>query len=84
MKKSTFTREYKVFCGLLRECREKGGVTQAELAKRLDETQSEISKFERGERRMDLVQLREWCRATGTKLSDFARAFEEALPARRK
>lgn len=84
MKKSTFTREYKVFCGLLRECREKSGITQSELAKKLDETQSEISKFERGERRMDVVQLRQWCQAAGMKLGDFVRGFEEALSARRK
>jgi transcriptional regulator with XRE-family HTH domain len=79
MEKSTFTREYKVLCSQLRAVRADAGVTQAEIAKRLRETQSEISKFERGDRRLDLVQLRKWCRALGISLSDFVARFETAL-----
>ncbi len=48
MEKSTFTREYRVLCRQLQVARTSAGVTQLELAKRLKETQSEISKFERG------------------------------------
>jgi transcriptional regulator with XRE-family HTH domain len=84
MEKSIFTHEYRTLCRLLRESREKKGITQVQLAERLRETQSEISKFERGERRLDLVQLRQWCRATGVKLADFVRSFDEALIAKRK
>lgn len=84
MKKSTFTREYKVVCRLLREFRERGKITQLQLAERLAVTQSEVSKFERGERRMDLVQLRQWCQATGVRLLDFVQAFDEALPSKRR
>lgn len=76
MKKSTFSREYKAFSRLLRECRQEAGISQVELAARLKETQSEISKFERGERRLDLVQLGWWCKALGCPLSEFVRRYE--------
>jgi transcriptional regulator with XRE-family HTH domain len=80
MEKSTFTHEYRVFCRVLKECRGRASITQAELARKLKETQSEISKFERGERRLDLVQLRRWCRALGISLSEFVALFEAGLP----
>ena len=77
MEKSLFTREYKTFCRLLQESRKESGLSQVELASRLRETQSEVSKFERGERRLDLVQLQRWCKALGVSLADFVRRFEE-------
>ena len=83
MKKSTFSREYKAFSQLLRECRQEAGISQVELAARLKETQSEISKFERGERRLDLVQLGWWCKALGCALSEFVKRYEQQLGSRR-
>lgn len=50
---------------LLREQRESVGLTQAELAARLNAQQSFVSKYEAGERRLDLVELREICSAMG-------------------
>lgn len=79
MEKSSFTTEYKALCRLLKRAREEGNVTQVELARRLNESQSEISKFERGERRLDLVQLRQWCRALNVNLVDFVRSFEDSV-----
>jgi transcriptional regulator with XRE-family HTH domain len=82
MEKSTFTREYRVFCRELKAARERACVTQADLARRLKETQSEISKFERGERRLDIVQLRRWCGALGVSFPDFVATLEKAFPRR--
>ena len=56
--------------------REAAGLTQVEMAERLDETQSYVSKCERGDRRVDLVQLRRFCRAMGLSLSEFVGEFE--------
>jgi transcriptional regulator with XRE-family HTH domain len=84
MEKSTFTRDYKIFCRLLRECRQNRGITQSRLAVRLKETQSEISKFERGERRLDLVQLHRWCQAVGLPLTEFVGRYEKEVSSRRK
>jgi transcriptional regulator with XRE-family HTH domain len=82
MKKSVFSHEQKAFCRVLRRAREEANVTQEELARRLSKTQSEISKCERGETRLDLVQLRQWCRALKVQLMDFVREFESSLTRR--
>jgi transcriptional regulator with XRE-family HTH domain len=79
MEKSTFSREYRVMRQLLRQHREKAGLTQIDLAKAIDETQSYVSKCERGERRLDLIQLRAFCAAMGIDLQVFISAFESAL-----
>lgn len=83
MEKSTFTREYAGLCRLLRETREKAGLTQVELAEKIGETQSYVSKVERGERRLDLVQLQTFCRALKTSLSAFVAEFETGRVSRR-
>jgi transcriptional regulator with XRE-family HTH domain len=76
MEKSTFTREYAVFCRLLRETRERAGITQVELAEKIGETQSYVSKVERGERRLDLVQLQAFCQVMKISLAAFVAEFE--------
>jgi len=40
------------------------------------ETQSYVSKVERGERRLDLVQLQAFCQAMKTSLAAFVTEFE--------
>jgi len=42
---------------MLSEAREKNGLTQIEVAKRLGKPQSYVSKYERGERRLDFVEF---------------------------
>lgn len=79
MEKSTFTREYEILRTLIREYREAAGLTQVELAERIGETQSYVSKVERGERRLDLVQLRLFCEAFGVSIRDFVCRFEEGV-----
>jgi transcriptional regulator with XRE-family HTH domain len=83
MEKSTFTTDHRVLCRLLKRSREQAQMTQVELGRRLGKSQSEISKCERGETRLDLVQLRRWCRALGLDLLAFVKQFEESLPRRR-
>jgi transcriptional regulator with XRE-family HTH domain len=39
------------------EAREKAGLTQVELARRLNRPQSFVAKYEGGERRLDIVEL---------------------------
>jgi len=84
MEKTTFTREYDLLRRMLRELRERQGVTQVELAERLKETQSYVSKCERGERRLDLVQVRAFCAALKIPLVEFVGDFERRLGSRGK
>jgi transcriptional regulator with XRE-family HTH domain len=64
---------------MLVQLREDAGLTQTELAERLSITQSEVSKFERGERALDVVQLRAWLRALGIGLTRFADQLDQEL-----
>lgn len=57
MPKSIHSSEYKTVIKKLREAREAAGLTQAEAAEKLGKPQSYISKIERGERRIDIVEL---------------------------
>ncbi len=79
MEKSPFTPEYGVLLKLLREIRGAAKLTQMELARRTQETQSYISKLERGEVRLDLIQLRTICQALGTTLPKFVSLLEDRL-----
>jgi transcriptional regulator with XRE-family HTH domain len=57
MPRSVFTDAHAIFrCALIAE-RKAAGVTQVELAQRLDKPQSFVSKFERGERRLDVIEF---------------------------
>ena len=79
MEKSIYTREYTAFLRQLREARRASGVTQEELARRLKQTQSTISKIERGERRLDVIELRRVCRALGINFPKFVRRINTTL-----
>ena len=84
MEKSIYTRGYRVFTELLRETRERAGLTQVDLAKRLKQTQSYISKVERGDRRLDIMQMRQFCMSLGTSLPALVAEFEERLSQKRQ
>ena len=51
---------------LLREKRQSAQLKQADLAKMLGQYQSFVSKYESGERRLDVIELRAVCAALGT------------------
>ncbi len=51
------TKRYKAFLVRLRQAREKAGLTQVQVAKRLGRSQTWLSKCELGERRVDFVEL---------------------------
>ena len=50
---------------LLRELRESASLTQSDLASRLGVQQSFVSKYEAGERRIDVIELHAICDALG-------------------
>jgi transcriptional regulator with XRE-family HTH domain len=64
--KSVFTPEYAHFAARIVELRKEAGLTQVELARRLGRPQSYVSKYERGERRLDVVEFLAVARALGT------------------
>lgn len=64
-------RERELLGDLLRQVREEAGLTQQEAATRIGLTQSAVSRFERGERGLDVAELRIVLRSYGKSLSDF-------------
>lgn len=66
-------------CGLLREARKKAGVRQADLARRLGRPQSYVSKYESGERRLDVIELLAVCSALGLSFVGFARKIDRLI-----
>lgn len=59
------TDRYELLLARLVEARTRSGFSQAEVARRLERPQSFVSKYERGERRLDVVELLEVCEALG-------------------
>lgn len=57
MPRTQHTDRYKQLCGRLLDGRKKAGLTQEELARKLGKPQSYVSKFESGERRLDVIEL---------------------------
>ncbi|MGH8490461.1 MAG: helix-turn-helix domain-containing protein [Gammaproteobacteria bacterium] len=57
MTESIYTTRYRRLCELLVEARKSKGLSQAALAERLGWLQTVISKYERGERRLDLIEF---------------------------
>ena len=64
---------------LLRTVRGEAGLTQSEVAQALGQPQSFVSKYESGEPRLDVLELRDVCRATGLTLADFVKRLEQDL-----
>lgn len=79
MKQSVYQREYVLFLDLLRRYRTESGLTQTQLAERMEQTQSFVSKCERGERRMDVADLYRFCRAMHVSIVDFVRDLDTAI-----
>ena len=57
MEKSTFTPEYAILRSELVSVRKNAGLTQREVARRLNVPPSWVAKVEMGERRIDLVEV---------------------------
>lgn len=79
MDKSIFSGDYALFLVLLSQARKDAGITQAKLAERLGETQSFVSKCERGERRLDIVEARLFCVALGLEFPAFTAQLERLI-----
>lgn len=81
LEKTISSNDYRVFLRELRAARKESGLTQVDLADRLGETQSFVSKCERGERRLDICEMRIFCQAFGVSLVAFSRKLERSLTA---
>ena len=71
MNKTIYSKEHKSITEKLKMARGKSGLDQKEVAKKLGRTQSYVSKIETGQRRIDIVQLREFAKIYKKKIDYF-------------
>jgi len=62
MRKTIYSAGHKALIGKLIKAREERGLKQEEVAKLLHRTQSYVSKIEAGQRRVDIIQLKEFAK----------------------
>ncbi len=62
MSKAIYSKDHKYIVEQLKKARKEAGLEQAEVARLLGRTQSHISKVEAGQRRIDIVALKEFAR----------------------
>jgi transcriptional regulator with XRE-family HTH domain len=62
MPRAIYTKEHNVIVGRLKKARIESGLGQVEVAKKLGKTQSYLSKIESGQRRFDVLQLKEFAK----------------------
>lgn len=79
MEKTIYAAEYSTFIKVLKAVREEAGISQELLAEKLGSKQTFVSRCERGERRLDIIELKTWCEALGFSLSAFIKEFEATL-----
>jgi DNA-binding XRE family transcriptional regulator len=79
VKKNIRLNQQKKLLALLRGVRVEAGLTQSELASRLGTDQTFISKYESGERRLDILELQEVCQAIGIDFVAFIRKLDKDL-----
>lgn len=75
---------YRRFLVQLLGLRRRAKLSQTELARRLKRDQTYVSKSERAERRLDVVELLAWCRACGENPHDFLDRLGKSSRPRRK
>jgi Predicted transcriptional regulator with C-terminal CBS domains len=68
----------RLLASLLRQVRIEAGLTQKQVADRIGQSQSYVSKYESGEQRLDLLELEEVCNSVGLSLLEFVRRYLEA------
>lgn len=79
MKSSRYSHDYVLFLKQLREARLQAGLSQLQLAEALGQRQTFVSKVELGDRRLDVIELRDWVVALGGDTAGFIEDLEERL-----
>jgi transcriptional regulator with XRE-family HTH domain len=73
--KAIYGEDQRRLSELLRSIRDDAGLRQVDVAAALGEPQSFVSKYESGERRLDLIELKQVAEALGVSLIDLVERF---------
>ena len=77
--KTIHKEEYRVLIDCLKQFRKSANLTQLELAERIGTDQTYISKYERCERRLDIIEVMAICQCLNIKFCKFVSVFESQL-----
>lgn len=80
--KTIHNTTYRVLVECLRGARQAAKITQVELASKLHTDQSYVSKYERNERRLDVIEVRAICKALGVDFCEFIGTFDKRVKKR--
>lgn len=67
--------EYREFAARLKQAREVAGLSQEKLAETMGRSQRFVSRCELGERRVDAIEFRDYCKALGLPPNHFVKGF---------
>jgi len=62
MSKAIYSKDHQYIVGQLKKARQEAGLEQEQVAKILKRTQSYISKIESGQRRIDIITLKDFAK----------------------
>jgi len=79
MDREKWSKRQEFLVGELRCLRKESQQTQAQVAKKLGRPQTYVSKYELGERRLDLLEIHDICQACGITLLQFIARIEPNL-----
>ena len=79
MKNTKRNQQREKLQNLLKKIRQEKGILQVDLAEKLGVPQSFVSKYESGDRRLDILELRQVCKAIGISLEEFIQQLEEKI-----
>lgn len=79
MGRTIYTAEQQLLASLLRDIRLRADLRQVDVAQAMQRSQSFVSDYESGQRRLDLVELRELCHVLGTTLPRLVQRYEKLL-----
>lgn len=83
MAKTLYRTEHLALGALLRECREEADLVQTALAERLGRNQTFVSNVELAIRRLDVIELRDYCQGLDIALGELIARWEALLPGAR-
>lgn len=76
---SIYDRKYRIAVECLKAFRIQSKMTQQELACNLNCSQAYISKYEQGQKRLDIIEIRDICICLGVSLPEFVDEFERRI-----